>query len=369
VKRLIKLILLILNVVAILLMLGSTMAGRVAPSSNILFSILAYGYLYFLIANVLFVIIWLFLGSKWFLLPLLSVLIRYSFIPLYFQVGGTDKADDEELLLKVMTFNVHRFQGVSHCTDCLDTNMAQFLDIVDEECPDVLALQEYIGRGDTLHLTEHLRRRGYGYTATGYDNGSVTGEVVISKLPIVRVVRIEGPAKLIADVLWGGDTVRIYCLHLSSYGLDESDQQQIHDISHGNMDSLTGRSTFRKFRHALLMHEREWGVLMPFFESHKRLSVVAGDFNDPPASYFYQQCRNYFEDSYSEVGQGFSTTYHGIFTRNRTTTFPSFRIDNLLHTPDMEAVAYKRIKSEISDHHPVVATMKKICNEKNDTKN
>jgi len=31
----------------------------------------------------------------------------------------------------------------------------------------------------------------------------------------------------------------------------------------------------------------------------------------------------------------------------------------VLHSPDMEAVAYKRIKSDISDHHPVVVEIKK----------
>ncbi len=361
-KKLLKLILLVINIVFVVLMLGSTLAGRVAPSRFIGFSLLSYGYLYFLIINIVFVIIWPVFSSKWFLLSLSAILVRFSFLPLYFQIGGSDTLDHdnrEDKMLKVMTFNAHHFRGVDFSNEFGDSNMAYFLKIVDEEQPDIMALQEYIGRGDTLHLTDHLRRRGYKYMTTGYENGSISGEVIISRLPIVRTVRIEGPSKLYANLLWDDDTVRLYCLHLNSYGLDESDHQQIHDISHGNVDSLTGRSTLHKFRETIVNHESEWEVLQPYFDNHKILSIVAGDFNETPASYFYQQCKAYLKDSYCEAGQGFSTTYHGLFTRSRKATFPAYRIDMVLHTPDFEALTYKRIKSEISDHYPIITTLKR----------
>ena len=54
-KQLLKIILLVINIIVIALLLGSTLAGRVAPSRFIGFSLLSYGYLYFLIANILFV--------------------------------------------------------------------------------------------------------------------------------------------------------------------------------------------------------------------------------------------------------------------------------------------------------------------------
>lgn len=361
-KQLIKIILVIINAILAALLLASTLAGNVAPSKFIGFSLLGYGYLYFLIANIVFLILWLLFSSKWFLLPLAIIAVRYMFLPLYFQVGGSDTLDGEQKddnTIKVLTFNTHHFHGVELKSELGDTNMALFLKIVDEEQPDVMSMQEYIGKGDTLHLTEQLCRRGYEYMASGYESGSMTGEVIFSRLPIVRTVRIEGPSILYTNLLWGSDTLRLYCLHLNSYGLDESDHQQIHNISHGNVDSLTGRSTLKKFCQTIKEHEKEWELLQPYFENRQKLSIVAGDLNDPPASYFYQKSRSYLKDSYCEAGQGFSTTYHGTFTRRRSTTFPAFRIDMILHTPDLEALTYKRIKSEISDHYPVIVTLKK----------
>ena len=360
-KRLLKSILLILNIVLALLLLGSTLAGHVAPSRFIGFSLLGYGYLYLLAANIAFVVLWLLFGSKWFILSAATIVVRWAFIPLYFQIGGSEvPASDTDggRTLKVLTFNAHHFHGINLDSSTGDTNMSLFLQIVDEEQPDLMAMQEYIGRGDTLYLTEQLRRRGYVHQASGYESGSMTGEVIFSKLPILRVVRIEGPAKLYTELLWDSDTLRLYDLHLNSYGLDDSDHQQIHDISHGNVDSLTGRSTLKKFCATIKEHEEEWQLLQPYLDNHRRLSVVAADLNDPPAAYFYQQSRAYLKDSYCEAGQGFSTTYHGSFTRRSSTTFPAFRIDMILHTPDLKAVAYKRIKSEISDHYPIIVTLK-----------
>lgn len=365
-RKIFKLILLILNFLFVALMIASTMAGRVEPSKFVLFSLLSYGYLYFLIINAVFIILWLFFKSKWFLLSLVAILVRVGYVPLYFQVGGSETAQEDVEQsdgLKVLTFNAHAFQSVEMAGKTVDSNMQSFLEIVDEEAPDVLAMQEYVGEGNSVYMTEILNSKGYIHMASGYNSGSMTGEVIFSKLPILRVVRIEGPSKMCVNLLWGADTLRLYCLHLGSYGLDESDHKQIADISHGNVDSLTGRSTIQKFRRTIITHEREWTVLKDYFDHHNYMTVVAGDFNETPASYFYQKCRKYLVDSYCEEGQGFSTTYHGTFTRSRAATFPAFRIDMVLHTPDLKAVSYKRIKSEISDHHPVVVTLKKTPDE------
>lgn len=360
-KKIFKTILLVLNFVALLLMLGSTLAGVVVPSKFIVFSLLSYGYLYLVLLNVAFVVIWLMLSSKWFLLSLAGILVRMSFIPLYFQVGGSNNVevpeDSVSQYLKVMTFNVHSFSGAELKRDVDVQNMLDFIKIVEDEQPDVLALQEYAGRRDTLNLTNRLMQMGYIHKTSGREDATIWGNVVFSKVPIVFVDRIGESTKMYADILWGEDTLRLYCLHLNSYHLDESDQKQIHDISHGNVDSTTGRGTLRKFRNTILEHENEWNTLELYFESRESMTIVAGDFNDTPASFFYQHCRKYFVDSYCEAGGGFSTTYHGAFTRRAS--FPAFRIDMLLHTSDMKAVAYHRIKSEISDHYPVVVTLKK----------
>ena len=345
------------------LMLCSTLAGKVPPSKFLGFSLLSYGYLYFLIANVAFIVIWLCFSSKWFLLSLLGIVARFGFLPLYFQVGGTETIKDESLkpdMIKVLTFNAHHFKGsrdeLKATKTRIDSNMIEFMHIIDSENPDVIAIQEYDGKGKTVNLTERLIQSGYIFQS--FDNKKAPkSEVIFSKARILQCSQVSDPTKIHATMLWNNDTVNFYCLHLGSYCLDESDQKQIQDISHGNLDNQTGRSTLQKFSSTIKKHELEWDTLKPHFEHHIRNAIVVGDFNDPPASFFYQQCRKLFTDSYCEVGQGFSTTYHGTFTRQRAATFPAFRIDLVLHSQDIKALSYKRIKSDISDHYPIIVTL------------
>lgn len=361
IKKVTKIALLSTNIAVLVLLLFSTMAGFFRPTKFLLFSFLGYGYLYLVIVNVIFIIVWLCMSSKWFLMSLIGILVRFTFLPMYFQVGGTESLSDEEIArigaVKVLTYNVHHFQGIEMNKNLSDGNMMRFLEMVDEEKPDILTMQEYVGRGDTVHLTEQLTRRGYIYQMSGYESGSMTGEVIFSKLPIVDSARIKKSTIFYADMLHNDDTIRVFCLHLSSYQLDASDHQHIHDISRGNVDSATGRSTYRKFSETIKLHEEELGVLMPYISSGHRHMVFAGDFNDPPSSYFYQKCRKHLKDSYCEAGQGFSTTYHGTFTKSSKTIFPAFRIDMVLHTPDIKARSYKRLKSDISDHYPVLVAL------------
>jgi endonuclease/exonuclease/phosphatase family metal-dependent hydrolase len=50
-----------------------------------------------------------------------------------------------------------------------------------------------------------------------------------------------------------------------------------------------------------------------------------------------------------EQGRGFGTTYHGYY--------PAFRIDYVLHSLEFKTLSYKRVKTDISDHYPVVVTL------------
>lgn len=361
-KKIVKLILLIINYFLLAALLASTLAGFVKPSSFIWFSMLGYAYLYLAIANALFVILWLCMGSKWFILSLAGLVVRYTFLPLYFQVGGTEEAKLDDAAkaetVKVLTYNVHHFQGIELNASLADTNMLQFLDIIDEEHPDVVLMQEYVGKGSKVHVTDSLKARGYCHNVSGQESLGLTGEVIFSKLPVLGTLRFEEPANFYADLLWLGDTLRVYCIHLESYKLDASDKKQINDLRRGTLDSTTGRSTYHKFKNTILAHEDELQLIEALISRRDNRTIVAGDFNDPPASFFYQKIRKHLKDSYCEVGQGFSTTYHGTFTKSRNTIFPAFRIDYLLHTPDLKAVSYKRIKTDISDHYPVVVEIR-----------
>ena len=63
-KKVLRIILLTINLLLVAVFLLSTMAGQIAPSKMAYVSILSYGYVMFLVTNILYIIIWLAL-SRW----------------------------------------------------------------------------------------------------------------------------------------------------------------------------------------------------------------------------------------------------------------------------------------------------------------
>ena len=349
-KKLFRTILLIINLIFAVALVLSTLAGKVAPSRFVPISILSYGYFVLLLINVLFVIVWLCLSRWEFLVSVAAIVARLSFVPLFFQVGGNTEAEPADDVVKIMTFNTHAFGGLDSDTAMTkDSGAVLFLKMVDEEQPDVMCLQEFFSPRH-VRMADSLKTRGY-VNHYGVHGQNETSQVILfTRLPMVRMHDMDKKSMFAVDVKKGENEVRVCCVHLNSYQLTEEDMEGFENLSHAKPDSNTHR-LLKKFKVTTLQHEQEWlGKLLPMVEESKLPFVLAGDFNDTPASYIYQQAKELLVDPYVEQGRGFGTTYHG--------PFPAYRIDYVLHTPDMEALSYKRVNTYISDHYPVVVNLR-----------
>ena len=162
-KKFFRVILLIINLLFALLLVLSTLAGKVAPSRFVPISILSYGYFVLLLCNVVFVIIWLCLSRWEFLVSVAAIVVRLSFVPLFFQVGGNIEAEAADDNIKFMTFNTHSFEGLDSDTAMTsDSGAHVFLTLVDKEQPDVLCLQEFF-RPRHVAVADSLKVKGYKY--------------------------------------------------------------------------------------------------------------------------------------------------------------------------------------------------------------
>lgn len=352
-RSILKHILVIINIFVALLLLGSTLAGSTEPTKFIWFSLLSYCYFPLLLINVAFVVLWLFLSSKQFLISAIVIVVRWSFVPLFFQVGGVPIAPEGNTL-KVMSFNAHHYYGRNYISDPkeagnVDTNALAFLDLLRTENPEVICLQEYLPYTARVRVADSMQAMGYRYYAASCPALGHSASICWSKYPIVNTVYIDSSSKVQLDIVKEKDTVRIFSVHLNSYQLDTGDIKELHKISHGMVHKYSGRAMLHKVKETVLAHDTEWMALQPLIETSPYPCIVAGDFNDTPASYFYQRITQILNDSYKERGKGFCTTYHG--------RFPTFRIDYILHSPSLKALSYKRVKSKISDHYPIIVTL------------
>lgn len=354
-KRLIEIILVILNIAAAGLLILSTTAGMKAPSENIIPSMLSYGYFLLLVINMIIVLLWLLAGKWYFLISTAAIVSRIGFVGLFFQIGnGT--IEPQGSTVKVLSFNAHHYYGKnisvpSEQANLTDTNALQFLSLLQEHTPDVLCLQEYLPytSNKKIMLADSMEAMGYRYHCSACPAMGHSATICWSRYPLINPVYIDSSSKLQIDMVKDYDTIRIFCLHLHSYKLDTVDLQEIDRISHGNVDRDMALGTAKKFKQTVLAHEQEWIVLKPLIETSPYPTLVAGDFNDTPASYIYQQMRQILQDCYTDRGKGFCTTYHGFF--------PDFRIDYVLHNERLKTLSYHRERCNISDHYPLIVEL------------
>lgn len=348
-KKVLRVILLIVNVLFVVALIFSTLAGAMPPSRYPWVSMLSYTFFPLLLVNVMFILIWLCLSRWEFLLSTAAIVLRFSFVPLFFQIGGTQQAEVGEDTLKVMTFNVHGFKGMDSDTlMTADSGGMLFLSLVDEEQPDVLCMQEFFPP-TKVRVVDSLLARGYKHYCSVHGDTYRSQAVIFSRCELEGHV-MDNRTKFYADLSKNGQKVRLCCVHLDSYGLSDDDIKSFEKLAHAKPDSTT-HNTLRKFVSTVREHETEWLTeLLPLIESTETPIIVAGDFNDTPASYIYRQATERLVDAYVKQGRGFGTTYHG--------PYPSFRIDYILHSPTMQTLSYNRIKTPISDHYPIVATLR-----------
>ncbi|MBR3940384.1 MAG: endonuclease/exonuclease/phosphatase family protein [Bacteroidales bacterium] len=340
-RKFISTSILIINVIFAVLLLISTLAGIIKPSACVWISLLSYCYVPLLLINIGFILFWLFFANKYFLVSLVTIIVRYSFVPLYIQLSGNEHITDDRHF-RIMTFNVHRFTKE-------DDACVQTIGLVKENIPNVICFQEFAAMPGKVNVYDSLRRQGYNYNYSHIrKNKQPRGTSIFSKYPIIKAGNIDSTRCIYVDVKTSFDTIRIYNIHLSSYRLDEEDRNEIDRIKHGDMTEKS-KKTLHKFKTTAGKHQQETDILLKHIANSPYKTIMCGDFNDTPASYVYQKMKDIYTDSYVAKGKGLSTTYNGIF--------PAFRIDYILHHNDFVTDSYRRIKTNISDHYPILVSI------------
>lgn len=349
--KIFRIILLVINVLLAVGLLLTTLAPSVAPSRSIIPSLMAFGYMPLLAVNAAMVLLWLLMGKWHFIWSAAAIAVRWSFVGLFLQVGGNSKVperDEHPQMFTVMSYNVHMFHGKADRASQTDTNAAAFINLVRDNNPDLLCLMEY-SSGNKVRVTDSLTSLGYNhYHGAHGSNTSPSGTVVFSKMPITYVKRIDHNM-LLVELMHDEQHLRLCCVHLDSYALDSTNREEIEQLLHGEVKSES--QTLDKVKETIRKHESEWEEkLEPVVSESSLPMLLAGDFNDIPSSWLYAQVSKYLNDTYRDKGIGICRTYNG-------NGFPHFRIDYIFHSKEFQTLSYKRIKTDISDHYPVITSL------------
>ncbi len=359
-KNIVKLLLLILNLLVVGMMIAALVASRVSPEKLLLPAFASLVLPIIIGLNMFFVIFWI-LFKKWlFLISAITLVLSFNtcrtVFPINFNVN--DRVPGEKSFT-LMTYNTHANDLMSKHTKSNPNPPIQY--ILDKD-PDIVCIQEYSANDDDTHLTKADLKKIFSHypykhihfkVETGW---SSFGVATYSKFPIVNRQYIEFDSNqnlsTFSDIVIHGDTFRLYNCHLETTKITESDMIMAKRLRYElDADNLKGTTMHlsKKLGAAYRIRARQADQVAASIKESPYPVIVAGDFNDVPASYAYSKIRGSMKDAFVERGTGLGWTFNESIFR--------FRIDHIFFDPVFELINFKLDNKVFhSDHFPLIAT-------------
>ena len=356
----------LINLLFVGLLLLSYLAAYISPQQWWPLAFFGLGYPFFLIVNLFFFFFWSFRTRLFALVSLVAILIGWNVLWAHFQINGQKEAVVDPAAIKVMTFNVKQFRGMSN--NKLVSRIDEFVTMAGESKADVIVFQEFFSQNATFENNLERIRKATGlkhYTYRTYfsvikPSAPKHCMVTFSRFPIVNsgeVMKGRRRVGLMTDLAIAGKTIRLINVHFRSNYLNEQDLNLVdyEVIGENSSESwLEGsKKIYWKLRKAFIDRAVHSDLLAAEIERSPYPVIVAGDFNDTPASYSTRTVLAGLTDAFTACGSGYGNTYAG--------KLPPIRIDYLAASAEFSVANYDVIDRKMSDHYPVVATF--ILNE------
>src|SRR5690606_914189 len=119
--------------------------------------------------------------------------------------------------------------------------------------------------------------------------------------------------------LVNSDTLRIFNVHLHSYGIDPKDFGVIESGVTREKDLEEEKVMGSKLKTGFKMRARQVEAISALIKESPYPVIVCGDLNDTPASYSYKQLKQGLHDAFVRSGKGIGQTF--------INKLPALRID------------------------------------------
>lgn len=344
------------NVCVVILLIVSAYSDRISPEQNLLFSYLGLAFPVLCALNLAFVIYWLCVRQwRLVLVCLGAFLICLGPLKHYFSFHAQVETLPKERVVKVLTYNVMAF-GYKNHTKLSPNKIIQYIVRTDA---DIVCLQEYAESKVKKGLTADKIYEAFAmYPYRSVINISSSrvqniGIAVFSKYPITGSRRVKYDSKYngssVHEIDINGKTLTLINNHLESFKLTMEDRSRyssfIKSLSSDGLDELRGAFQQKLGPAFRIRAKQAEAVAGEVEKAESGYLLVCGDFNDTPISYAHRTIQGDLTDSFVESGRGMGITYNQNFFW--------FRIDNILHSPNMQSMNCTVDKVKYSDHYPL----------------
>jgi endonuclease/exonuclease/phosphatase family metal-dependent hydrolase len=367
VKSVFRNLLLLLNIAAAVLLILASYSGYFNPEKYWYLGMLNLAVVYLTIFNLLFILIWLLIRKLFALISILAVFSCLSPLGNVFKWPRANefRTEKEGNSLRVMSWNVELFGLYNYKSNPDFRNEA--MSIIKKYDPDIACLQEMVCSDSFSNAINYLpaisKKLDFPYWDYSYkkrfdfDKKHHFGTIIYSKHPIIRKKTVEGNPRnynsifQYADILFRGDTIRVFNVHLQTIRLSEDNKYYLENPTFDDPGDLENSKTVvKKLKGAFDKHREQADRIRTEIESSPYPVIVCGDFNDVPNSYAYNKIGKGLKDVFAEKGSGVSRTFSGIS--------PTLRIDYIFTDQRFHTLQYARDTKKVSDHFPIVADVR-----------
>lgn len=354
-------ILLTINIFSIIAIFLALIGSVVSPLKFLLPIFFSLGFPLIVIVNIAFVIFWLILRKRYFLISLLALLFSlqqlYTTYPIHW---GKSAVDKDSNALVIVSYNTHMNSAIQKNLPNSPNEVVQYLLSTNA---DIICIQEYYVSEDPNKLTQadmDSLFKNYPYKCIKFnseDYVGLTGLAIFSKFPIIRSERIYYEsifnASIYSDIKVGNDTIRVFNNHLESNRFTGNDLYLAKQLRHDfDSDNLINTSMFfsQKLSKAYRIRASQADSVAKVIKSTPYKLIVCGDFNDVPISYSYTTIKGDLNNAFVDSGTGFG------FTLNKSVL--KLRIDHIFYDDNFEAQDFQIGKTDASDHFPLKCILK-----------
>lgn len=328
----------------------SYLAKYISPSLSIVVAFAGMAYSYLLSAFLLWTIVLLLIQKyKYVVVNLLIMALGWHHLSGWIQFNSNT---EDPTSFRVMSYNVKLFDLYNWKNN--QKSKRAILNNIKSQNPDIISFQEFYYDNKTFQIDticHYLDMPYYYVTDSKFLHGfEHFGQAIFSKFPIKNSELIPFPSttnmSLYCDIeVKKGKLIRVFSNHLESYRFQEEDYDLISDIKDQETYLEKVPGLFGRLERAMVKRSYQAEKMASVVNASPYPVVVTGDFNDTPNSYTYFQISRYLNDAFTESGWGFSNTYKG--------SFPSFRIDFILYSSELQSINYQRKLFPSSDHYPI----------------
>ena len=182
------------------------------------------------------------------------------------------------------------------------------------------------------------------------------GLAIFSKYPIKNTGDITftsegGNESIYVDLDVNGKDLRVYNVHLQSISFGKEDYSYLEKVTKDmTVEKGSSKRILKMLRDAFKKRSAQVDLMKEHMGTCKTPYIIAGDFNDTPASYAVTKITDTLNNAFVKKGNGLGRTYNG--------EFPNFQIDYIATTKDIEVTNYHIVKAKLSDHFPVRSDLK-----------